>query len=184
MSNWTELFDELTRVFKDVSKLLLDADGMMGQRGYLNWKPRSSAVGTETSTSVWRPEEWYPRWVGRYYLHESDETQSGPCLFVAVFLSDQAKAGDWARKQRIEQPLVIAGVISQEDGATQALGWHYWDAKSWFWENDKLETRQREVTHQRDEVTIRSFAIELQALSDTASLAEKVIKPLLGMVPS
>ncbi len=186
MSRWNLLFDELDRVYRECGQLLRDADAQLDAIDYRCWHASANQMGMQTSQSIAKPSEWFPRWLVRFYAHKDDgESAKGPLAFVAVFLSDQAGRGDWKWDPRIEEPLVVAGVIDG-DGKTP-INWAYWTCKWWFWLDDAeiggaVSTFEPGPTHKQNWKRMRAFAIPLSRVSGFSELEDLVVQPLRALL--
>ena len=58
------MFDSLAKLYKQGQLLLLDADRVMGERG---WETKTTTVFQGLSYSLSSPDKWYVRWAGRFY---------------------------------------------------------------------------------------------------------------------
>lgn len=187
MSQWNQFFDEVDRVFRQVAQLLKDADALLAEQGYVCCHSAPNQIGTQMSYSMQKPSQWYPRWVVRFYAREDDASvYMGPLVFLAVFLSDEAKRGDWARNPRIEEPLVVAGIIDGQPG--KVIKWDYWMCKWWFWNNNAepngkvSEIKPDDENRQYDWERIRTLAIPLSAILSMQGLKERATDPLMALL--
>ncbi len=184
MSTWNQFFDELDRIFRQTAQLLKDGDALLGEQGYACVNGTPNYVGTESSSSIQKPGQWYPRWMVRFYAGEEGASKE-VMAFLAVFLSDEASKGDWVCSPRIEEPLVVAGVIEGHPG--REIKWDYWTCKWWFW-SQGAEVGGKVVQVEPDLPTkdswkrMHTFAIPLSKIDGIAQLKEKVTDPLLGLV--
>lgn len=188
MSAWIQLFDELDRIYRSVASLLKDADDAMDRVAYVCWETKGNKVGMETSASLQEPSRWYPSWVVRFYAQkDSPYAPVAPMAFVAVFLGDEASTGDWRQSPRLEEPVVVAGVIHPK--ADLGIEWEYWHAKHWFWCTDK-ELGGRTSTYvvkpeekYRNFERVETFAVPISRVGDGDGLRTHVLDRLQAMLP-
>ncbi len=185
MSAWTQFFDELDRIFHQTAQLLKDGDALLGEQGYACVNGTPNYVGTESSSSIQKPGQWYPRWMVRFYA--GDEGASKETMaFLAVFLSDEAGHGDWASPpSRMEEPLVVAGVIEGHPG--KEIKWDYWICKWWFWSEDaevggKISQVKPDPPRADNWKRMHTFAIPLAKIDSLAKLKENVADQLVRLL--
>jgi hypothetical protein len=171
MNAWNKLFCTLDEVFANVSSLLLDAERMLGVRGYDI--DQRSGIGAEKSSSVYSPGLWYPGWISRHFRSRDGASAS---IFVCVLL--HARAGDDI--PALEDPVVSAGILRPPDGA----GWSYWMAKAWAWSPQRLTNGQPIGFEFRDGGKAEVFAVPLASITSAAVLERSVVEPLVKLASS
>lgn len=123
------LFDCLAKLYRQGQLLLMDADRLMGERG---WEPRHTSAAHGFSNSLNSPDRWYARWATRFYqptVPEGEEITIDRLLFVSIhFASDH--------DSKVDEPIVSAGrLLYGKPMSVKAAGdnYDYWMCKYWFY---------------------------------------------------
>ncbi len=126
------LFESLTKLYKQGQLLLMDADRLMGERG---WTPNHNNAIAELSYSMNAPQRWFARWAMRFYtpaVTEATEQLIDRMLFVSIhFASDIGSSMETI----VDDPLVSAGRLIYEKPMTEKEAgqtYDYWMCKYWF----------------------------------------------------
>jgi hypothetical protein len=173
-SDWQLLFSELERVYATTARLLKDVDGLMERSRYALDSGKENAVGMQTSAALSRPSFWFPGWVSRHYI--GDTAGVTHRRYVGVLFHN--RSGDDI--PTLAEPVVTAGlVLPTQPGDPR---WWYWFAKAWgFAEAPVANGEVVERTVGGGAWTIRCFAVPLSALTDVATLNQRVVQPALGI---
>jgi hypothetical protein len=122
------MFESLARLYKQDQLLRMDADRLMGERG---WEPTQTAATKGLSNSLNMPERWHARWAARFYVPtvtEEDEPAINRILFVSIhFASDH--------DTEVDDPIVTAGRLLYDEPMrpeTASKSYAYWMCKYWF----------------------------------------------------
>ena len=106
------LFDCLSELYKQGQLLLMDADRLMGERG---WEPRHTSAPAGFSTLLNSPHRWYARWACRFYMPavaEGEEATIDRLFFVSIHFASDLNT---ALETEVGDPLVSAGADEQQD---------------------------------------------------------------------
>lgn len=174
------LFDSLAKLYKQGQLLLMDADRLMGERG---WEPRHTSAPAGLSNSLNSPERWYARWATRFYMRavpEGEECTIDQLLFVSIhFASDH--------DTNVDDPIISAGrLLYGKPMSVKAAGdsYDYWMCKYWFYgkPHDTLEGwhqtgQSRWYENLKGSET---FMVPLYNITSSERLKELVINPLLA----
>ena len=102
ISSTKAMFESLAKLYKQGQLLLMDADRLMGERG---WEPMQSTAQSGFSYSLNLPERWYARWAARFYVPttlEGEDATIDRMVFVSIhFASDHDTS--------VDEPIVSAG---------------------------------------------------------------------------
>lgn len=184
MTPWTALFNELRRVYGNVSELLLDADRLLDAEGFDVAHGKQAQIGIERSGAIHEPDSWAPQWMARFYRNRKVPPIEGPLVYVACILADGG-AADYNLPEPGE-PIVTAGLLRFGAKGTD-WSWRYWTAKYWLWTPKtgwpsliwQIAGNDAHLpalgVHQ-----LETFAVPLRAVSSRHELHERVIKPLLA----
>lgn len=110
------LFENLTRLYKQSQLLLMDADRLLGERG---WEPTNTTAPSGFSYSLNAPERWYARWAVRFYAPatlESSEPTIDQILFVSIHFASDQKA---SLSTDIDEPMISVGRLKYKKPMTQ-----------------------------------------------------------------
>jgi hypothetical protein len=179
------LFDTLTKLYKQAQLLLMDADRLMGERG---WEPMHSTATAGLSYSLNSPERWFPRWLIRFYrptTTQEDEPRISSILFVSIHLASDV---DTSLQTNVDEPLVCAGRLLYEKPMTVKEAndsYDYWMCKYWFIgkRHDRLDG-WRTTGQSRWYENLKgseSFTVTLYIITSSEKLKELVIEPLLAV---
>jgi hypothetical protein len=184
-SSTKALFDSLTKLYKQGQLLLMDADCLMGERG---WEPRGTTAPAEFSYSLSLPERWYARWAARFYMRtvpEGEDSTIDRLLFVSIHFASDINT---TLKTNVDDPIVCAGRLLYEKPMTvKAAGqtYDYWMCKYWFIgkPHDTLKG-WRKTGQSRWYENLKgseSFIVPLYDITSREKLKELVIDPLLAV---
>ena len=173
------LFACLNALYKQGQLLLMDADRLMGERG---WKPTHNMAPALLSYSLNMPERWYARWIQRFYILAASDNEKADIdriLFVSIhFTSD----GNYT----VDEPVVAVGRIFYEQPMTEKSiqkHYDYYMCKYWHWgqPHDTLE-RWRQTTGSKYSKNLKgseTFAVPLYDIVSSVELERLVIDRLL-----
>lgn len=175
------LFDSLTKLYKQGQLLLMDADRLMGERG---WEPTSTTAPAEFSNSLSLPERWYARWAARFYIPIASGDEEGVIdrvLFVSIhFTSDQ--------DTDVDEPVVSAGRLIYSEPMTVEIvrkSYYYWMCKYWFYGDAHKTLKGWHHTGQsrwfNNLKATETFVVPLYDITSSEKLKELVIDPLLAV---
>lgn len=182
------LFENLTRLYKQSQLLLMDADRLLGERG---WEPTNTTAPSGFSYSLNAPERWYARWAVRFYAPatlESIESTIDQILFVSIHFASDQKA---SLSTDIDEPMISAGRLKYKKpmtAKTASKNYDYYMCKYWF-----LGKPHPELTNWRQTVGSKfsenlegseTFVVPLYDVTSSEKLKELVIDPLLKVVES
>jgi len=180
------LFENLTRLYKQSQLLLMDADRLLGERG---WEPTNTTAPSGFSYSLNAPERWYARWAVRFYAPatlESGEPTIDQVLFVSIHFASDQKAG---LPTNVDEPVVSAGRLKYKKpmtAKTASKNYDYYMCKYWFLgePHPELEGWRRTVGSKFSENLEGSetFVVPLYDVTSSEKLKELVIEPLLMVV--
>jgi len=179
------LFESLARLYKQGQLLLMDADRLMGERG---WTPRHNNAIAELSYSMNAPQRWFARWAMRFYIPavtEATEQLIDRMLFVSIhFASDVGSS----MATSVDDPLICAGRLIYEKPMTEkevGQTYDYWMCKYWFVgkpHNKLKDWRKTGQSQWHDNLKgSESFAVPLYQITSSEKLKELVIDPLLAV---
>lgn len=175
------LFECLNALYKQGQLLLMDADRLMGERG---WKPMHNNAPALLSYTLNMPERWYARWVQRFYMpatSDKEEPSIDRILFVSIhFTSDTDTT--------VDQPVVVAGRIFYEqpmNEKTVQKHYDYYMCKYWHWgqPHPTLEG-WRQTTGSKYSKNLKgseTFAVPLYDIVSSEELERLVVQ---GLVPA
>ncbi len=180
-----DLFESLSKLYKQGQLLLMDSDRLMGERG---WIPRHNNAIAELSYSMNAPQRWFTRWAMRFYtlaVTEADEELIDRMLFVSIhFASDVGSSMETS----VDDPLVCAGRLLYKKPMTEKEAgqtYDYWMCKYWFIgkPHDKLNGWRKTGQSQWYENLKGSetFTVPLYQITSSEKLEELVIDPLLAV---
>lgn len=187
MSAWTDLFDELLRVYRDTSSLLSDAEGILVETSELrpSYGTQPGRVAREEGSDQLRdPDRWFSSWFARYYRRASDGDKTGPVAWVAVFLGDRGGRADWASDGRLETPIVTAGV-RWWSGKGQNDQKDDWACKAWFrTDGHALDgvPRPRAVVLETGTLMFVSLAVPISELTSREEVRTRIASPLVAIL--
>lgn len=177
------LFENLTRLYKQSQLLLMDADRLLGERG---WQPTRTTAPSGFSYSLNAPERWYARWAVRFYvpaIQQSSEPTIDQILFVSIHFASDVEAG---LPTEVDQPLISAGRLKYKKPMTAKIAekhYDYYMCKYWFFgkPHPELEGWRQTVGSKFSENLEGSetFFVPLYDVSSSEQLKELVIDPLL-----
>lgn len=174
------LFEALVKLYKQGQLLLLDADRIMGERG---WTPMTSTILSGLSYALHHPERWYLRWATRFYLPETPEGEKAAITrlpFVSIhFASDH--------DTKVEEPLVSAGWLLYHkpmEVKEAEHSWDYWMCKYYFLGNPHPDIKGWHGTGQsqwkENLKGSETFVVPLYDIASSEKLEELVLQPLLS----
>ena len=182
------LFENLTRLYKQSQLLLMDADRLLGERG---WEPTNTTAPSGFSYSLNAPERWYARWAVRFYVPsalESSESTINQVLFVSIHFASDQKAG---LPTDIDEPILSAGRLKYKKpmtAKTASKNYDYYMCKYWFVgePHPELEGWRQTVGSKFSENLEGSetFVVPLYDVTSSEKLKELVIDPLLKVAES
>ncbi len=163
----------------EVSKLLLEADAIMGAAG---WGPRVGATALAGGAfSINSPKNWIPHRAFRFYKHEG---YPKVVLNLAVILDEQGA------DQKVVEPLVSGLLMEYETVDEIPEGNSLYNTAIWHLYVPERKDDGTIVTIVPRELwaaestakTMRSFAVPLVSISSRERLEETVVSKLLRMV--
>ena len=173
------LFECLAQLYKQGQLLLLDADRVMGERG---WEPVSTKALSGFSSTINSPERWYARYAARFYLPTTpdEETTIDLIPFVSIhFTSDH--------DTNVDEPVVATGRLRYTDPMTVEIAntsFAYWMCKYWY-KFPPLEDMEGwrgwrgQGQFCPNMKAAETFAVPLYDITSSEKLQELVINPLL-----
>jgi len=175
------LFECLLTLYKQGQLLLLDADRLMGEKG---WEPMHNAGNAALSNSINSPQRWFARWAMRFYMPAvSDREQNviDQILFVSIhFTSDH--------DTEVDEPLVSAGRLVYREPMNYKVAnntYDYWMCKYWFYgePHDKLSGWHKTGQSRWYENLkgTETFIIPLYEITSSEKLKQRIIDPLLAV---
>ncbi len=179
------LFDCLAKLYKQGQLLLMDADRLMGERG---WAPMHITALAELSYSMNSPQRWFARWAMRFYMPattEGEELLIDRIPFISIHFASDVNTG---LETTVDEPLVSSGRLIYEKPMTQKEAdqtYDYWMCKYWFIgkPHDTLEG-WRKTGQSRWYENLKgseTFAVPLYSITSGEKLKELVIDPLLAV---
>jgi hypothetical protein len=179
------LFDNLAKLYKQGQLLFMDADRLMGERG---WVSMSTTAPSGFSYSVNAPERWYARWAVRFYISvnmESGEPSIDRILFVSIHFTSDMEAG---LPTTVDEPLVSAGRLIYNKPMTSKVAdrnHDYYMCKYWFFgkPHNTLKGWRKTVGSKFSENLQGSetFIVPLYRITSSEKLKKLVIDPLLAV---
>ncbi|MCH8205742.1 MAG: hypothetical protein IH956_01925 [Chloroflexi bacterium] len=177
------MFDCLSGLYDQGQLLLMDADRLMGERG---WEPRHTSAPGQLSVSLSSPERWYARWAARFYmptLPDENAASIDRLLFVSIhFASDRYSN----LQTQVDDPLISAGRLLYHepmDRKTTGETYDYWMCKYWFigQPHDSLKGWRQGGQSKWFENLKRNetFVVPLYNVTSSEKLEELVIDPLV-----
>jgi hypothetical protein len=177
------MFESLTRLYKQGQLLLLDADRIMGERG---WETKTTTVFEGLSYSLSSPDKWYIRWAGRFYYPVKEEEKE-PVIQRIPFISIHFAAD---HDTELDEPLASAGWLLYSktmDLKEAQKNCSYWMCKYWFWGEPKTEINGWRKTGQSSSQKYlqgtESFALPLYNIKSGEILERLVVNRLLERYP-
>ena len=180
------LFENLTRLYKQSQLMLMDADRLLGERG---WEPTNTTAPSGFSYSLNAPERWYVRWAVRFYAPatlESNEPTIDQILFVSIHFASDQKAG---LPTNVDEPMISAGHLKYKKpmtAKTASKNYDYYMCKYWFLgePHPELKDWRRTVGSKFSENLEGSetFVVPLYDVTSSEKLKELVIDPLLKVI--
>ncbi|MFC1962909.1 hypothetical protein ACFLWB_02800 [Chloroflexota bacterium] len=181
-----DMFDSLAKLYKQGQLLLLDADRIMGERG---WETKTTTVFQGLSYSLNSPDKWYIRWAARFY-YPVKSAEDEPMVQHIPFISVHFKAD---HDTELDEPVASAGwllyakqMTIKEAQSSQA----YWMCKYWFYGEPQNKTegwRKTGQSHmQKNLKGTETFAVALYSITSREKLEKLVIDTLFSkyQVPS
>ncbi len=174
------MFDCLSKLYRQGQLLLMDADRLMGERG---WEPRHTSAPAELSNSLNSPDRWYARWAARFYqptVPEGEEVAIDRLLFVSIhFASDHDTS--------VDEPIVSAGRLlygKRMSVKTASKTYYYWMCKYWFYSRPHATLEQWHQSGQsrffENLKGTETFIVPLYDITSSEKLEQLVIVPLLS----
>jgi hypothetical protein len=169
---------QVRRFFGDVSKMLLEADSMMGEKG---WEQRNGSTATAGNAfSIHSPRNWMPSKLFRFYRRE-ESALVVPCISV-LLESDE-------KKLRLDEPLV-SDVVMEYETNDLPVGIQLYAISTWhLWAPDRKDDGSLRSIEPRalwpNETTAKkmtSFALPLMSIREPANLRDLVITPILQVL--
>ena len=170
---------QIRTLMVEVSKLLLEADAIMGVAG---WAPRvASTALAGGATSVNSPKNWIPYRAFRFYRRDERPTII-PC--IAVILDEQY------RQQQVTEPLVSGEMLEYDSSGDVPEGNRLYDSSTWHLhvpgrrdDGTIVEIVPREIWKGESTAKLmRSFAIPLTRVDSRERLKQAVVDPLLSLI--
>ena len=185
--NIVDGFRTLRAFCTEAAKMLKTADGMMEDG---DWTPTGNKAVSSTSRLIGEPDSWLPTEFFRYYEHE-DHPNFLP--FVSVLLHDPEPENETV----INEALISAGYIEFEKGTEYSLKDWYWVCRSHLFMGDEDGNRKDDGTcysvnpheedfSEKDWIGVskaNTFAYPLDDITSGDVLKEKIVQPLLGLLP-
>ncbi len=174
------LFESLVKLYKQGQLLLLDADRIMGEKG---WTPITTTILSGLSYALGYPERWYLRWATRFYLPtipEGEKVSITHIPFISIhFTSDH--------DTKVDEPLVSAGWLlysKHMDLKEAQSSWDYWMCKYWFYgkPDEALEGWHKTGQSQKKDNLkgTETFIVPLYDITSGEKLEALVTNPLLA----
>lgn len=176
------MFDCLVKLYKQGQLLLMDADRLMGEKG---WEPMHTTAPADLSKSLNSSHRWYARWAARFYIRAvlgDKENMTDQLLFLSIHF---ASAEDTA----VDEPIISAGRLLYDKPMSKEVAndsYDCWMCKYWFWgkPHEILEgwhqTGPSKVV--KNLKGTQTFIRPLYDITSSEKLEELVIKPLLSSV--
>ncbi|MCD4708428.1 MAG: hypothetical protein K8S62_11915 [Candidatus Sabulitectum sp.] len=173
--NIKDLFEKIIGIYTDTSRLLVDAEALMKERGFENIGSGNS-ISTEQSKVKTNVHLWVTPYAVMYFAEE--ESATSPIYGLGVFFMGPADM-----KKPIE-PLVIFGClnlkIDEEGSRKRPLPWYLKEA--WFSMTENREIGKLHKVSEKFEIKNGVIqALHIEDISDFDSLQSKIIEPLLEM---
>ena len=180
-----DLFNGLAKLYKQGQLLLMDADRLMGERG---WAPMHNTALAELSYSMNSPQRWFARWAMRFYMPaatEGKELLIDRILFVSIHFASDINTG---LETSVDEPVVCAGRLIYEKSMTPKEAdqtYDYWMCKYWFIgkPHDTLEG-WRKTGQSRFYENLKgseTFIVPLYGITSSDKLKELVVDPLIAV---
>lgn len=183
-------FTNLTSFFREIASLLRDCDRLMGEKGYITFN--GNTVAYEQSTSLTKPDSWFPAYLNRMYYPEEREKEKLDCLlFISVFLRYGSVCCRTIPTYMVDNvPLIVAGIIVPNTLPRSFKSDIVYVTKAWFWAKEskdnildenisEVKTIYPKKGEYEDSRLIRTFACPLEEIKGTEDLRTKVIEKLL-----
>lgn len=177
------LFNELSKLYKQGQLLLMDADRLMGERG---WEPMNTRAPAEFSYSLSSPERWYARWAVRFYMpgnRKNDTPFINRILFIGIHFASDAKSGV---PSEVNEPLACAGRLLYEKPMTPKSAekhYDYYMVKYCFYgdPHESLENwRRTGQSHYSENLKgSETFTVPLYEITSGEQLKLLLVDPLL-----
>lgn len=174
------LFESLVKLYKQGQLLLLDADRIMGEKG---WTPITTTILSGLSYALGNPERWYLRWATRFYLPTIPEGEQATIMHIPFISIHFASDHD----TKVEEPLVSAGwlLYSKPMDLEEAQNsWDYWMCKYWFYgKHDRSFERWHTTGESKQKENLKgteTFAVPLYNITSSDKLEELVITRLIA----
>ena len=174
------LFDCLATLYKQGQMLLMDADRLMGEKG---WEPLHSSAPAELSNALSSPDRWYARWAVRFYAPTTTERDVATIKRIVYISTHFASDHDTT----VDEPLVSGGRLLYGKPMTWKEAdntYEYWMCKYWFktkphatlagWHGGG-QSRYFENLKETE-----SFKVPLYDVTSSEKLDELVVRPLLS----
>jgi len=182
------LFENLTRLYKQSQLMLMDADRLLGERG---WEPTNTTAPSGFSYSLNAPERWYARWAVRFYAPatlESKEPTIDQILFVSIHFASDQKA---SLSTDIDEPMISMGHLKYKKpmtAKTASKNYDYYMCKYWFLGKPHPELKNwRQTVGSKFSENLEgseTFVVPLYDVTSSEKLKELVIDPLLKVAES
>jgi hypothetical protein len=179
------LFESLNRLYKQSQLLLMDADRLLGERG---WEPTNTTAPSGFSYSLNTPERWYARWVVRFYApvtSPGEDSAFDQIIFVSIHFASDLNA---SLPTEIDEPIISAGRIKYKKPMTAKIAnknYDYYMCKYWFFgkPHETLEGWRKTTGSKYSENLEGSetFIVPLYIVTSSDKLKEMVIEPLLAI---
>jgi len=194
-----DAFKNLDDFYKQISLLITDTDRIMSENGYAQVNAR---VFTGVSRAVDYPEYWYPTNIYRVYRYPNESKNTNKCwrFYVDVFL--RYKVGNCSDVEYDENgtPLIVAGVLKKRDEIKKDFSPESWLHQYWFWSSEDKEEYENVINPDagadgtikeiyfntkvdEDVEYLKTFAYPLEEIKDLNTLKNKIIKPVIDLVP-
>ncbi len=173
------MFDSLKRLYKQGQLLLVDADLLMGEKG---WETETNYIFEGLSYSLNSPDKWYVRWAGRFY-HPAEAGENDLKIQRIPFISVHFAAD---HDTELDEPVASAGWLHYQSPMNlkeAQKSCRYWMCKYWFWgeEHDSWKGWKKtgQSTQQKNLKGTETFAVPLYSITSREILIELVLNPLL-----
>ena len=175
----SSMFECLVHLYKQSQLLLMDADRLVGERG---WEPMRTSGTAGLSNSLNSPEHWFARWATRFYMSATDGTEEASIdriLFVSTHVASD-------HDTEVDEPLVSAGRLiygEPMNEKTAQTSFNYWMCKYWFYGKPHKTLQGWHGSGQsRFHENLKgseTFIVPLYDITSSEKLDELVIVPLL-----
>jgi hypothetical protein len=177
--NMLGAIQQVRRLMVDVSKMLLEADAMMGQAG---WEQRAGSTAMAgMAYSIHSPRNWIPHQIFRFYRHP-DVKLAIPCVSVLLESADT--------KPKLLEPHVSGLLMQYETEEAMPEGSALYRTATWHLyvpnrmdDGSLMSIEPRAIwPKDSDAKKMTSFAVPLVSVRNRDALKEVVISPLLRIV--